>query len=394
MENLEKFKVPGSLNKFFIGCIIIGAVSLILGFIVDAPRAWAGFLAVTYYMVTIALFGGFFTAMHFLSGSKWSVVLRRVSESMFYVLLVGAVFAAIIVALGMPHLYEWSHPDFMANDHILQKKSGYLNKPFFMLRVVIYFVAWFYLASLLRKLSLKQDQTKDKNSRGLLIAVSAVFMLVFVYLLEFFSIDMVMSLEPHWQTTMFPVYCFAGLASSGFASLILLSSTIKKNGGLKSANSEHFHDLGKFQFAFIGFWAYISFSQHMLTWYANLPEETIYLERRIHGIWGWYTAFLWISHFIIPFIILLSSKIKRNHNQLSKVAWWIAFVGFVDVVWMVYGGLQKEIHGFPFQWMEAGLFFGAVGIIGYIVLSAYSKVNPEPIGDPFYQESVEFHQKH
>ncbi|MDH4199007.1 MAG: hypothetical protein OEV66_01375 [Spirochaetia bacterium] len=395
MENLEKFKVPAKMNNFFLGLIGIGLTTLIVGFIVDPARAWAGMLVLGFYLMTIGLFGGFFTSMHFISGSKWSVVLRRVSESMFYVLIAAAVFLGIVVIFGMHHLYEWSHEEVMANDQILQKKAAYLNRPFFIARVIVYFVSWFAMGTMLRKYSLKQDGNTDKPSRGVLSAISAGWMIIFVYFLELCSIDLIMSLEPHWSTTMFPMYTFAGLVCSGFGVLIILTATIQKHGGLKSMTPEHFHDLGKFQFAFVGFWAYIAFCQHMLTWYANLPEETVYLERRLHGIWGGYTAFLWVGHFIIPFLILLSSKIKRNPNQLAKVSWWIVFMGFVDVVWLVYGGIQHEnIHGYPFKWMEMGLFLGAIGIIGYSVLNAYAKVHPEPTGDPFYQESVHFHQKH
>lgn len=392
---MEKFKVPAKLNNIFYALIGVGVITMLAGFIADSHRAWAGFLVTAYYILGVGLFGGFFTSLHFISGSKWSVVLRRVSETMLYMIVVAAVMVAIIIIFGMHQLYEWTHEDIMNNDQILQRKAGYLNIPFFIIRALIYFAVWLGFAAYIKKLSLKQDETRDANSRGLLTAVSAGFMIVFAYFLEISSIDLIMSLEPHWYTTMFPLYCFAGIAFTGFAVLILLTSTIKKNGGLKSMNAEHFHDLGKFQLATTGFWGYIAFSQHMLTWYANLPEETIYIERRMQGVWIGFTVFLWLAHFAIPLIILLSSKIKRNYVLLSRVAWLNVFMGFVDVVWMVYGGIQKHnAHGFPFKWMELGLFFGAVGLIGYVVLNAYAKVNPEPTGDPFYQESVHFQQKH
>ena len=214
--------------------------------------------------------------------------------------------------------------------------------------------------------------------------------------MEIASMDLIMSLEPHWQTTMFPLYCMAGVWFTGFGFLILLTSIIKSNGGLKSMNEEHFHDLGKFQLAFTGFWGYVAFSQHMLTWYANMPEETIYIERRLQSDpWIAFTVFLWLTHFVLPLIILLSSNIKRNYKLLSRVAAWNVFIGFVDIIWLVYGGIQEHnAHGFPVKWMEIGLFLGASGLICYFSLNAYAKVNPEPVGDPFYQESVHFHQKH
>jgi len=392
---MEKFKVPGNLNKILLALIGVGVLSLLAGFVVDSQRAWAGLLVSAFYILGVGLFGAFFTAMHFVSGTKWSVVFRRVPESMFYLILVAAVLVAIIIVFGMHHLYEWTHEDIMNNDHILQKKAGYLNVPFFIVRAVVYFTAWFFVASYMQKLSIKQDGKTGAPTRGVLSAVSAGFLIIFCYFLEVASMDLIMSLEPHWGTTMFPLYCMAGIWYTGFATVILLTSVIKRNGGLVNMNEEHFHDLGKFLLAFTGFWGYIAFSQHMLTWYANLPEETIYIERRLHGVWGGFTVFLWLAHFALPLIILLSSKIKRNHVLLSRVAAWSVFMGFVDVVWLVYGGIQEHnAHGFPFKWMEFGLFLGAVGIVGYTCLNAYAKVNPEPIGDPFYQESVNFHQKH
>ncbi|MDH4261637.1 MAG: hypothetical protein OEV78_01185 [Spirochaetia bacterium] len=392
---MEKFKVPLKLNNIFYVLIAIGVASLLVGFIVDSQRAWAGLLVTAYYILGVGLFGGFFTALHFVSGSKWSVVFRRVPESMLYLIIVAAVLVAIILIFGMHNLYEWTHEDIMNNDHILQRKSAYLNRPFFIIRAVVYLTSWFAVAYYMRKLSIKQDEGHNGPSRGVLAAISAAFLIIFAYFLEVASMDLIMSLEPHWQTTMFPMYCMAGIWFTGFAYVILITSAIKSNGGLKSMNEEHFHDLGKFQLAFTGYWGYVAFSQHMLTWYANLPEETVYLERRLHGVWASFTVFLWLTHFALPLLILLSSKLKRNYVMLSRVAAWNIFIGFVDVVWLVYGGIQENnIHGFPFKWMEFGLFLGAVGIIGYSVLNAYAKVNPEPVGDPFYQESVHFHQKH
>lgn len=393
---MEKFKVPSKLNTILLGLSAIGIASLAIGFVVDPSRAWAGLLVLAFYLMIIALSGGFFTSYQFLAGAKWSVVLRRVPETMVALLPVAAIFVAGVL-FGIHELYEWSHEDVVANDHILQKKAGYLNTPFFIARIVFYFAVWYALGSAIRKVSLKQDETKDPKTRSTLTALSAGYMLCFAYFLSLAAIDLIMSLEPHWQTTMFPVYAFAGLAFTGFGTLIILTTTIQKHGGLVNMNEEHYHDLGKFLFGFTVFWAYIAFSQHMLTWYANWAEETIYLERRLTAENGWniFTGLLWFGHFLVPFLILLSSKIKRTPEKLVRVAWFAVFMGFVDVVWMVYGGIQHHnVHGAPFSWMEVGIFLGAVGITGYVVLNAYSKVNPEPVGDPYYEDSLHFHQSH
>ena len=147
---------------------------------------------------------------------------------------------------------------------------------------------------------------------------------------------------------------------------------------------------------FTVFWAYIAFSQHMLTWYANLPEETYFIETRISsGFWKYFTIVLWIFHFLIPFILLLSRDVKRDGKRLIKIAWFILFMCFVDVVWLVFGGLEHDGHVLiPLMWMEAGLFLGAIGIFGYTVLQAYSKAAQIPVGDQNLKASMNFHQTH
>ncbi|MES0488771.1 MAG: hypothetical protein ABUK01_02190 [Leptospirales bacterium] len=392
---MEKFKVPSKTKNILLACIGIGVISLVAGFLVDPARAWSGLLVIGWYVLTIALFGGFFTALQFIGGAKWSVVVRRVTESMVWIVPV-ALLLIIGVFFGLDHIYEWADIEWLKAQHFQEGKETFFNKNFFMARLLGYFVIWTLVGFWMRSVSLKQDTTKDPATRTKLTKISTGYMLFFAYSIALTAIDLIMSVEPHWYTTMFPIYCFAGLAYTGFGALILITSHVKANGGLTGMTKEHFHDLGKYQFVFTVFWGYIAFSQHMLTWYANLPEETIYLEHRLSGAWGYFTIFLWLGHFVIPLFILLSSKLKRTPHKLARVAWLTTFMGFVDVVWMVYAGdLQRHhFHDFPFKWMELGLYIGAVGIIGFVVLTAYSKVVPEPIGDPYYEDSLNFHQTH
>ncbi|MDH5720690.1 MAG: hypothetical protein OEZ13_08755 [Spirochaetia bacterium] len=387
---MKKFELPGKIKNILIAFIAVGVVSLVAGFIVQPQRAWAGFLAFTFFLIILALGGGFFTALQVMSGSIWSVVVRRLPELSVNIIPVIAILL-LGVFLGIPNLYEWSHPE-AANDHILHQKHWYLNIAGFVIRIVIFVVLWFFMGRWMKKISLKMDETKDPNAKKTLLKVATAYMLIFAYTFLFASIDLVMSLEPHWYTTMFIIYAFAGMVFSTFAGIIILVVTVQRNGGLKEANAEHLHDLGRFLLAFTAFWAYIALSQHMLTWYANLTEETIYLERRLRDGWALFTPLLWIFHFVVIFLILLSREIKRKPEKLIKVAWFALFMGFVDVIWMVYGFLDSKTLGFPFQWMEAGLFFGAVGVAGYVILTSYTKVNQVPIGDPQLQESLDFHQ--
>lgn len=390
---MQTFSVPKKINSILLGFTAIGIIALGVGFMVDSHRAWAGLLVLMFFLISLSLSGGFFSSLQFIAGAKWSVVIQRIPMSFVYG-LIPVLVLAVALFFGIHDLYHWSHPEEVAKDHILQQKAGYLNIPFFTVRVFAYIIIWLIMGYIMRQISIKQDESKDPKKRTTLVRWSAGYLVAFSYTFMLASIDLLMSLEPHWYTTMFVIYTFANMAYLGVAAMIIMLHIIKANGGLKDVTDDHIHDMGKYQFMFTVFWAYIAFSQFMLMWYANMPEETIYLEHRIRPESGWatFTTVHWIFHFAVPFFILLSRDIKRNSGKLVKVAAFILFMGFVDIVWMVYGGIH--IHGFPFSWMEAGIFLGGVGLFGYIAFNAFSKANEIPVGDPYLEESKHFHQTH
>lgn len=396
-----KFTLPEKNYKILWGMVGVGVISLAAGFLLSPGRAWLGLLSTGYFILCISLIGFLFATIQFIAGAKWSVVLRRIPETFIVPLIVGAVLIGIVAigaALHLNHVYEWADPAIVAKDEILQHKKGYLNIPFFLVRLVIYFGAWFYLGHLVRKTSAAQDTAKDAATKSKLVKYSAIYTLVFAYSFMLGSIDMVMSMQPHWFTTMFPVYCFANGWFGALGAMIILLITIQKHGGLKDVNEEHLHDLGKWQFMSVVFWAYIGFSMHMLTWYANMPEETYLLELRLQGIWKIFTVALWLLHFVIPFFILLSRDLKRTPGRLVRVAWYILFISFVDIIWVVYGSAlghadgASKVNSFPIGPMEIGAFFGAVGVFGIVFFKAFAKGNEAPTGDVDYETSRHFHQ--
>lgn len=391
---MTQFEMPKNIQQILMGCIAIGILSMGATFILDAHRGWAVFLCFTFFLLTLSLSGTFFASLQLISGATWATVIRRIPENTVAALPLAGIGILIIAGLGSHSIYEWTHADVVAEDPILQAKEGYLNLPFWIGRLVAYLAIWLILGLAIRSNSKAMDESKSEATKSTLVKLSAGYILVFAYTITFASMDLIMSLDPHWFQTMFPVYSFAGLAYSGTAALIIMLYVVQKHGGLKDVTVEHWHDIGKYQFMFTVFWAYIAFSQHMLTWYANLTEFTYYLEKRLDGTWGIFTYVFWIGHFVIPFIILLSRKIKRTPEKLVKVAWFILFMGFVDVVWMVHGSMHPMIKGWPLGWQELGAFFGVVGLFGYSVLSAYSKGSEVPAGDPELEESIHFHQTH
>lgn len=393
---MQNFTMPKKLNTIFLGMGAIGIISLALGFLVNPGRAWAGLLVFAFFLISLTLSAGFFAALQYVTMAKWSVVVRRVAEVVTPAMIPVVAIFVLGVLLGVHHLYHWAHPEAVAHDAMLQYKSSWMNVPFVIGRVVFYLVLWYVLGRAIRDVSVKQDSSKDPHKTKTLIVLSTIFLLVFAYSLILSSMDLLMSLEPHWYTTMFPIYVFSNMMFLGTAALIIVIYFIKQNHGLQEVNGEHIHDLGKFQFMFTVFWGYIGFSMLMLIWYANLPEETIYVEKRVENpTWLAFTTFLWIFHFVVPFFWQLSAKLKKEIHRLVKVSWLIVFMGFVDLIWLVYGGLQEtnlKGAGFPLGWMEIGLFIGGMGIYLFTVMNAFSRVNQIPVGDPRLEESLQFHQ--
>ncbi len=393
---MEKaFVLPEKWEKIFYGFVGVGILSFILAFLFSPERAYHGILALAFYFTLIAHFGLFYIAIHLVGGNSSLAITRRLAERTYFLYFV-ALFFAILVFLFSHQLYEWTHTEVVEKDPILKGKSGYLNLPFFILRTLFFFALWIGIGYFLLRFSREQDQFSEKASliRSKMVKLSALFIVVYVYTFAFYSIDFLMSLEPHWYSNMFPVYGFTVMMNLGFSGLILLLYLIQKEGGLEGLNKDHYHDLGKWLFSWVCFWAYIAFSQFMLIWYGNLPEETIYIENRLRDAnWKTLTAILWVGHFFIPFFILLFREVKRRAATLAKVALWVHFISFVDIIWMVYGG-KKEITGFPFSFYELGFFLFGVGVSSLVIFKAYARVPQVAYNDPLLEESLNFHSPH
>ena len=256
---------------------------------------------------------------------------------------------AVPVALGVHELYHWSHADAVAADPVLAAKSAYLNVPFFLVRLAVYLVVWVALARFFFSRSVSQDASGDVALTHAMERRSAPAMLLFAATVTFASVDLLMSLDPHWYSTIFGVYFFAGSVVGSLALLVVLARALQSSGRLARAITvEHYHDLGKLLFAFTVFWAYIAFSQYMLMWYANIPEETVWLLRRQSHGWQWVGLALLVGHFLLPFAVLLSRGTKRRPQLLAAVAGWVLAMHWVDMFWLVAPELHRDavkVHG-------------------------------------------------
>lgn len=273
--------------------------------------------------------------VQYLTGGGWGLALRRILEAATRTLPALAVFFLPLLA-GLPDLYLWARPDIVAEDRGLQHKAAYLNVNFFMARAAVYFAVWIVLALVLNFLSRRQDALGGRDDGTTIRKVSAVGLGLYGATITFASIDWVMSLEPHWYSSIFGVLVGVGQLLTGFAFAVVVALTVGDRPPLSGfMTATHRHDFGKLLLAFIMVWAYISFSQFLLIWSGNLPEEiTWYLERFQAG-WQWLGLSLVLFQFFLPFALLLSRNLKRDPRALRSVAVFILVMRLVDLYWLI-----------------------------------------------------------
>lgn len=365
-----------------------GLAALGAGFYYAPQRAWLDFLMASYALVCLGLAGLFFVALQYATGAGWSVAIRRVPEAMTAALPVGAA-GLLTVFLARPAIYSWYGEHFEAAEGYLGFKQAWLAHPFFVGRAVFYIALWMIFRAVLLRTSRQQDSTGAFSATQKNTAVGTAFLVVFGITMWLASYDWVMSLEPHWYSTIFGVYNFAGLFESGLAVIALLVVWLRRDALRETANREHLQDLSTLLFAFATFWMYIWFSQYMLIWYANLPEETLYYIKRTDGAWLVLFALTAFLNWVVPFFLLLPRSNKRNP---SVVAWAavIVLVGRALDLYLMFlppaMGVNPEFH----LW-EAGAFLAVIGVFGLTVIRGLRQAPLVPVGDPYLPESLHYH---
>ncbi len=381
-----KFVPNSAIKTLYSVGILIGVLAFSAGIMRDPQRIWFSYLVSFFYFLCLGLGGLFFASLQHLTNAGWSVNIRRISESLAAFLPVGAV-AALILIFGSKHLYVWLDAKEVAHDAVLAAKQSYLNFGFFVLRLVVFMGLWLGFSKLIIGNSIKQDSNGDEKLSIKNNALSVVFILLFALSFSLFSVDAIMSLEPHWYSTIFGIYCFAGLFQSSLSLITIITIYMIKQGLLRGLVSDHhLHDLGKYMKAFTVFYAYIAFSQFMLIWYANLPEETIFYLNRANGGWLLISWSILIFKFIVPFLLLLPKWAKRSQSQLILVGLIILIMQYVDIYWLVYPNLDS--NSVQFGWQEIGVFMGFLGLFTLAVTRFLTKNNLVPIRDPRIQESI------
>jgi hypothetical protein len=336
-------------QRLLIAGAIGGLISLV-GWWIDPRQFFQSYLMAYMFVLGITLGCLALGMVHQLSGGAWGVVIRRPIGAASRVLPVLTVLFLPIV-FGMHDLYEWTHADVVAADKVLQHKQLYLNTPFFLVRAAVYFLVWNTLSFFLNAWSLEQDRTGDPLIARRMQLLSAVGLLGYGATVTFASFDWLMSLEPHWFSTIYGVLIMGGQGLSAMAFLIIAAGWLSRRPPLQSIIvPAHFHDLGNLMLAFVMLWAYFSFSQYLIIWSGNLPEEIAWYLHRLQTGWRLVALLLVVFHFVAPFALLLSRAVKRHGQTIVKVAFGILAARLVDLHWLIAPEFHRD--GISVSWLD------------------------------------------
>ncbi len=377
-------------------CTIGGVIAIILGFVLSGGSfaGWMQDYLVHYtFLVSIMLGALFFVFLQHLTRAGWSVTVRRTAE-----LMAGATPTLVAVALlpiaitlfinGL-NLYPWAAGDFFLHHPELRHKTVYLNIPFFLLRAAFCLAVWWWLGRFYLTRSVAQDTDGDPGWTRMMEKWSPAAALLFTATVTLAALDWVMSLSPAWYSTIFPVYIFSGCVVGGLAGLILILLIAQRLGLIsrRVVTVEHYHDLGKLLFGFVIFWGYIAFSQYMLIWYGNIPEESQFYLPRQQGIWLFISLGLIFGHLLIPLVGMMPRAIKRNSWTLGFFAVWLLGFHWLDLYWLI----KPNWHAAVSPLSLVGGILGGAGVFGImtgIVLRGLTRYAPIPVRDPRLDEAI------
>ncbi len=373
--------------------LTVGILALVLcavGFLLDRDQFFRSWLVAFMFWLGIALGSMAIMLVQHLSGGSWGVF-RRIweasSRTLPFLLL-----CFVPIAFGVHHLYEWSRPEAVAADLILQHKSLYLNVPFFLLRAALYFAAWIAIAYLMSKWSKEQDETGSFASTRKMQLLSGGGLVLYGLTVTYASIDWVMSLNPHWYSTIFGFIFMGGQGMSSLAFTVTIGLMLVRQAPMdRVLVPTHFHDVGKLLLTFVLLWAYFSFSQLLLIWSGNLIEEIPYYTVRMNGGWGWIGLALIFVHFGLPFLMLLSRDLKRDAPRLAKLAILLLVMRVIDLLYMVAPEFNEHLR---VHWLDVA---APVAIGGLWMAVFYANLRSRsllPVRDPFLMEALSQSRSH
>ena len=390
MATQVEFTDSPALASFQQRALIVGIIGLVAsaaGAVMNFDQFLRSWLIGFLFCLGLTLGSLALLMLQHLSGGQWGLVSRRVFEAATRTLPIVALFFVPIL-LRLPAIFEWAGPE-AAENQIIHAKAGYLNPRFFIIRAVIYFVFWLFCIVMLNRWSAEQDRGRGTTPADSVRfrKVSAPGLLFLVITVTFASVDWVMSLDPEWFSTIFGLLTIAGWGLTALALTIVVLSKVDRDNVLRGVlKPRHFHDLGKLLLAFTMLWAYLSFSQFLIIWSGNLPEEIPWYVRRTTGSWGYVAIALVIGHFALPFLLLLSQDLKKRSGLLARVAMFIILMRLVDLIWLV----APEFHagaGIPIHWLDVTVPVGLTGIWLFLFARNLRSRAMLPVNDPYFREA-------
>jgi hypothetical protein len=383
----DKLKIAPWFKTLCYVLMALGIASLAYGFIRDPWQAWANYLLNNMYFLALAVGASFYMALQYITQSGWSAGFKRVPEAMAAYIPVAAVFF-ILLFFGMRNLFHWAHPDAVAADPMLQHKSAYLNVPFFMVRLVIYFACWILMTRFLRKLSLREDAEGGLVNFKKSEFYSRIYIFILAVTFSLAAFDYLMSIDPHWFSTIFAFKNFAAAFYHAAAIILLITVILSKQGHFTFFNRNHLQDMSSYVFMLSIIYGYLWFSQFMLIWYGNIPEETIYYAVRWEPQWK---VFFWadiIINWFIPFVVLMPKKPARRVKVVVPIVILLIIGQWIDLYLQIFPGVTEKAH---FGIVEIGTFLGFAGLFAFIVSRALAAASLVPRNHPYLEECVEHH---
>ena len=381
-ESVEK------IGRVGLAAGVVGAVLLAAGFLTDRDQFFRSYLTGYMWMLGLAAGALALLLLHHVTRGAWGVMIRRILEAAANPVTIGfAVVAFLPIVLGTHSLYEWTHGEVVAGDAILSYKKPWLNTPAFLTRSAIYFALWLVLAGVLGRLSARQDETGDRKLALWMQRWSAGGLAVFILSMTLAAFDWLMSITPHWYSTIYGLYVIIGQAVAAMA-FVALMALVLGDGDSPAIpfQARHLHDYGKLLFAFVCVWAYFGYSQFIIIWSGNLPEETTFYTSRLNGAWKATTVVLVLLHYALPFALLLSRDRKRSAKALAPIAVLLLLARWLDLHWLVAPAFSKD--AFTLHWLDLAAPL-ALGGIWLFLFTLRLKARPLlPANEPFLKEAL------
>lgn len=414
-----QYEFLGKAKTYSLAAIVVGLIVIIGGFLTgQAERTFANLLLMGYYFTCVCMAGVFFCAVQYVAQAGWSASVLRIPQAFAKTLPIAATVLVLIVLAGLflthegkneeghaavvPYLYKlWAikgvnvvgDPNY---DHIIAGKSSFLNKGFFLGRLIGFLACYAWFGKLLIQYSVNEDELGGMSNYEKSFKMSCIFLVIFGFTTPIFAFDVIMSLEAHWFSTMFGWYNFAAMWVSGLSVMALTVIILRKNGYLQWITENHLHNFGIFIFAFSIFWTYVWFAQFLLIYYANLPEETVYFYKRWepqYKPWFWLNI---VINFCAPLLVLMMRDSKRMVSVLQTVCIMLIIGHWLDYYMMIMPGIGEagvQEHWYlQITWIEAGTFIGFAGLFTFAMLTSLTKFKSLIARNhPFLQESLHHH---